>query len=339
MSIATPLPANHKRFFPHAVAQAVCVFRDREVSVCAARVLNTWRDQRSTMELGQYVTGYAEGFYRDELIKEKTGLLTRRGKVEALVDEAFAADATAFAGGMPPQTAIPCPERFAADLTAAATAHLACTAYSVNAAAGRQAEDESGTLSTGEMAAAVGVAATVLGVVALGATAYGAARGIAAATGGKSGKATSPARTIDGLASDPVAGRQLKGPRSVRRPRGVNDVEAEELCAEWMRVLGDRAAMATPPTRDGGVDVESGAFAAQVKNIVGTVETAHIHAIHGVAQARGKQAVFFTSGTYSAGGREFADGVGIPLFRYDAVAGVLEAANVAADGVLRRGVF
>ncbi|WP_084486098.1 restriction endonuclease [Humibacter albus] len=58
---------------------------------------------------------------------------------------------------------------------------------------------------------------------------------------------------------------------------------------------------------DGGVDVESTHYIAQVKNYSGTVGVTEMRELGGVASVDGRKPLFFTSGTYSAGAVEFAN--------------------------------
>ena len=82
-----------------------------------------------------------------------------------------------------------------------------------------------------------------------------------------------------------------------------------------------------------GVHVEPfGAYSSKVKNLGEhtTVPVAQIRELAGVAAHDGRLPLFFTSGTYSAGGVAFADRAGMGLFEYRAEGGVLRAANERA---------
>lgn len=117
------------------------------------------------------------------------------------------------------------------------------------------------------------------------------------------------------------------------QPYGVSHVGAELLVAAWMRHLGALDAQPTKVSGDGGIDVISSRYIAQVKNLAaGTaVPIAAIRDLAGVAGVDGRKAAMFTSGAYSPGGREFADRAGIALFRYDAVRGQLISVNAHAS--------
>lgn|GEM_PF-2918629 len=112
------------------------------------------------------------------------------------------------------------------------------------------------------------------------------------------------------------------------QPFGVSHRGAESLACAWMRHLGVADAEVTQYAGDGGIDVDSMKFVAQVKNLEGSVPVAQVREIFGVATAEGKHALLFTSGTLSIEGIAFADRVGMAVFRYDAEAGELHGVNV-----------
>ncbi|MGJ8720857.1 MAG: restriction endonuclease [Salinibacterium amurskyense] len=119
---------------------------------------------------------------------------------------------------------------------------------------------------------------------------------------------------------------------------GVSHQGAEALCAEWMRFYGEEDAETTRFTADGGIDVTSLHYIAQVKNYVGTVGVAEVREMAGVALDDGRKALFFTSGSYAAGAIAFADRVGMPLFIYDAAEGSLAGVNQHAESIFVSGL-
>lgn len=129
-------------------------------------------------------------------------------------------------------------------------------------------------------------------------------------------------------------------PRPGPQPYGVSHRGAEQLVADWMRHLGATDAEVTRFTADGGVDVVSAHCIAQVKNLGerSTVPVAQIRELAGVAAQDGRLPLFFTSGTYSAGGLAFADRAGMGLFEYRAEGGVLRAANGHARACVAGGL-
>lgn len=111
------------------------------------------------------------------------------------------------------------------------------------------------------------------------------------------------------------------------QPYGVSHEGAEHLSAAWMRHLGVLDAEVTAFSGDGGIDVDSLQFVAQVKNYTGAVPVEEIRALFGVATIEGKRAVLFTSGILTAAGAEFADRAGIIVIQYNAVEGTLRGLN------------
>lgn len=127
-------------------------------------------------------------------------------------------------------------------------------------------------------------------------------------------------------------------PEPAAMPFGVSHDGAERLVAEWMKHLGALDASVTTFSGDGGVDVVSEVFVAQVKNIKGTVPISAIRELHGVGSARGRRALFFTSGRYTPSAVEFARETGMALFTYSAETGTLTASNPAAEHYRQHGL-
>lgn len=94
-----------------------------------------------------------------------------------------------------------------------------------------------------------------------------------------------------------------------------------------MRHLGASDAETTTYTGDGGVDVTSLHYIAQVKHYVGTVGVGEVRELAGVAHVDGRHPLFFTSGQYAQGAVEFADRAGIALLIYDVQEGEIVGAN------------
>jgi hypothetical protein len=129
-------------------------------------------------------------------------------------------------------------------------------------------------------------------------------------------------------------------PRPAPQPYGVSHQGAEQLAAEWMRHLGADDAVVTQFIGDGGIDVVSYRCIAQVKNLAAgsSVPVAQIRELAGVAAHDGRMAIFFTSGSYSVGGVEFADRARMALFTYDAARGTLSPENSVAHVALQHGL-
>lgn len=124
------------------------------------------------------------------------------------------------------------------------------------------------------------------------------------------------------------------------QPYGVSHAGAEEFVAQWMRHLGAESVSVTQVSGDGGIDVISRSFIAQVKNLAAgsAVPVAAIRDLAGVASVDGRRGAMFTSGIFSSGGVSFADSARIALFRYEAAQGTLNAVNHTAQAVRELGM-
>jgi hypothetical protein len=117
-------------------------------------------------------------------------------------------------------------------------------------------------------------------------------------------------------------------PQLIRTPH-----EAELTVAEWMRWLGYTNVGVTPVGADAGIDVYSDEALAQVKMEGVPTGRPVVQNAYGVAAAEGKAALVFSLGGYVHTAIDWADKVGIPLFRFD-LQGVPEAVNAAARRLL-----
>ena len=106
-----------------------------------------------------------------------------------------------------------------------------------------------------------------------------------------------------------------------------NYKHAEQLCARWLESKGEPMVRLTTAGADGGVDIESARVVAQVKNLAGAVGAKPVREIFGVAAARGKTALFFSSGGYTTAAKDFARRAGMALFTFDGRTGVVRGAN------------
>jgi hypothetical protein len=122
------------------------------------------------------------------------------------------------------------------------------------------------------------------------------------------------------------------------QPFGVSHAGAEHLVAMWMRHLGVLDAVVTPLSGDGGIDVVSSDFVAQVKNLTGFVPVQDVRALFGVAASESKRGLLFTSGAVTTEGLAFADRVDMALIRYDAIAGTLEGLNEIGVRAVERSI-
>ncbi|WP_430752683.1 restriction endonuclease [Paenarthrobacter sp. NEAU-H11] len=117
-----------------------------------------------------------------------------------------------------------------------------------------------------------------------------------------------------------------------------NDRQAEFLARDWMLFLGESGCQVSPATRDGGADVVSGRFVAEVKHHAAPVGPALVRQIFGVATAEGKTALFFSLSGYSSASIEFGEQVKMALFVYDFTQGTLDARTPAAELALLKGL-
>ena len=125
-----------------------------------------------------------------------------------------------------------------------------------------------------------------------------------------------------------------QAPPPSRKSSGVDDVEAEHLCARWLAHLGEETVEVTRAKSDGGIDIVSARCVAQVKNYKGSVGVVPIRELVGVASVDGRFPVFFTSGNFTKAAVDFSDAANVYLFRYDAEAGTLDAGNSIARNAL-----
>jgi hypothetical protein len=105
-----------------------------------------------------------------------------------------------------------------------------------------------------------------------------------------------------------------------------------------MRHLGVLDAEVTRYSVDGGIDVTSEAYLAQVKNIAGYVPVIEVRAFYGVVVAEKKSGLLFTSGVVTSEGRAFADRVGIAILRYNAEEGTIAGLNPLGEQVVEHGI-
>jgi len=116
------------------------------------------------------------------------------------------------------------------------------------------------------------------------------------------------------------------------------DREAEHVAKEWMEYLGEPRCRVTQATRDGGVDVSSEHFVAEVKYHAAPVPPNLVRQIFGAATAERKRAVFFALTGYTADAVVFAEKNRIPLFVYDYRMGTLHPKSSTAEQAIKGGL-
>lgn len=128
---------------------------------------------------------------------------------------------------------------------------------------------------------------------------------------------------------------------ALRRPQPVPECthqEAEALAARWMRHLGDLDAVVSQPTRDGGIDVESSRFVAEVKHHAMPIGPAPVRALFGVAASKKKEAAFFSRKGYTKAAAEFGRSTGTLLFVYDPERGTLHGVTALSKKAIMDGL-
>lgn len=128
---------------------------------------------------------------------------------------------------------------------------------------------------------------------------------------------------------------------ALRRPQPIFDCtyqEAEVLAARWMKHLGESDAVVSQATRDGGADVESGRFVAEVKHQSKPVGPVPVRAIVGVAYSKRKVPVFFSLNGYTRDATEFGSEAGALLFEYDPERGTLQGATALSRKAILGGL-
>ena len=127
------------------------------------------------------------------------------------------------------------------------------------------------------------------------------------------------------------------GPRPYPQPYGVSPDGAERLAAAWMTYLGAIGVQVTRASRDGGIDVCSDKYVAQVKAWAGPVGVVEVRALAGIASVDHRIPLFFATTGYTAEALAFAQRAELPLFVMDPVVGTLDPLTPRAV-VLRRGL-
>lgn len=120
--------------------------------------------------------------------------------------------------------------------------------------------------------------------------------------------------------------------------RTITPRDAEELAADWMRSMGASGVEVTRFQGDGGIDVTSTEYIAQVKHFATNVGVAPIRELSGVVRADGRRGLFFATNGYSPGAIEFADRSGVALFRMYPEKQELRAMNTTAQAFLKHGL-
>ncbi|MEY4559081.1 MAG: hypothetical protein RLZ82_96 [Actinomycetota bacterium] len=116
-----------------------------------------------------------------------------------------------------------------------------------------------------------------------------------------------------------------------------NSYDFEHYCRDWLVYLGVRNALVSSKTQDGGADIISDEYVAQVKLYNGPIPVSQIRDLLGTSIDFGKKPIFFASMSYSKGSIEFADRNDIPLIIVDAYNGKITGGNVHGSRLIQSG--
>lgn len=140
-------------------------------------------------------------------------------------------------------------------------------------------------------------------------------------------------------ALEELARRPRYGEAPVPTAARVEPSAYEDFCAVWMRHKGASGVRVTQRSHDGGIDITSNYFVAQCKRYAGTVAEREIRDLFGAATVKQKQALFFTTGRYTAPGISFAEEAGVALFVLNTDSGEAVAASSAARTLSAKGLI
>jgi HJR/Mrr/RecB family endonuclease len=92
--------------------------------------------------------------------------------------------------------------------------------------------------------------------------------------------------------------------------------DAEHFVAEYLKFYGATGVSVTRFSRDGGIDVETTNFVAQVKHVQANVGVKAVREIYAIAVSKNKEALFFAKVGYTKDAIDFATQNRIALFTY-----------------------
>lgn len=123
-------------------------------------------------------------------------------------------------------------------------------------------------------------------------------------------------------------------------PDGLDEWSAEVWVRNWMEWMGASDCYVTQASSDGGVDVVSKDFIAQVKNYTNTVPIAAIREFVGVVSIdpAKRLGLFFTSGKYPQAAYQVAENANLALFTYDVTTGTVRGNSTCAELYKRTGL-
>lgn len=112
------------------------------------------------------------------------------------------------------------------------------------------------------------------------------------------------------------------------KPLGVSDVEAVELCRQWMVYLGAADSVAASGDVGQLCDLYSRYFLAWVDSGDQNLNTETVERAAQVCASDGRRGVVFVHGGVYPDAQDRADALGVALLRFDPYAGDLDGANL-----------
>lgn len=111
------------------------------------------------------------------------------------------------------------------------------------------------------------------------------------------------------------------------RPLGVSDLEAVELCRQWMVYLGAADSVAASGEARQVCDLYSGHFLAWVDNSHQNLAIELVERSARVCATDGRRGLVFVPGGVFPDAQDRADALGVALLRFDPYGGDLDGAN------------
>jgi HJR/Mrr/RecB family endonuclease len=119
----------------------------------------------------------------------------------------------------------------------------------------------------------------------------------------------------------------------------MTPLDAEEIAASWMQRMGALSARVTSYTQDGGIDVLSARYVAQVKHQTAAVGAPPVRQLFGVAVSLDRGALFFSRSGFTRAAIQFADATNVALLAYNEMSGDVAPRSIAARDVLGHGLL
>jgi hypothetical protein len=122
------------------------------------------------------------------------------------------------------------------------------------------------------------------------------------------------------------------------RPFGVSDVEALELCREWMVFLGASDTVVSSGATRNSCDLYSSHYLGWVDNARGNLDVDTVERAATLAAADGRRALIFLRGGVRPVAQERADALGIALLNYRARDSALDGRSKLGREIVATGL-